>query len=555
MSTLLDQNGKPLVRLPSGRARADIGGNQMQAQPGGVEYSFAYNAADLSSQEMGNWLPWIRSPDSETNPFRDRMVGRNRDLVRNDGWAAGGISRILDNTIGNRLRLSATPDYRALAVRFGIKSFDATWSDEFRKAAEALWRGFSDNEGRYNDLSRQMTVGQMFRLAFRHKLIDGESLILMHWRDDRVGYGAADYATTMQIVDPDRLSNPFQMVDSATMRGGVELDADGVPIAYHIRKAQQNDWYLSVESNTWERVAREDADGWRRVIHDFDLDRAGQHRGIGVFTPILGHAKMLAKYYGIELQAAAVAATFGTFVTSPYDPALVEDTLGGDNDLMQYQDLRKQWANERPAMLNGVRIPTLAPGEEINQVSAAHPHSGFNEFAHEMLGVVAASIGISREQLTQDLSKTNYSSYRAGALESYKTLTRRGNDFKANTATPVYASWLWEAMENGELPLPAGAPAFQEAKTAYSRCDWLGVARGWVDPVAEKQGAILGMDASLSTLQRECEEQGMDWEEVIQQRGIELKAFADAGLPPPSWIAANVFAADSAKPETPPTAE
>jgi phage replication O-like protein O len=72
--------------------------------------------------------------------------------------------------------------------------------------------------------------------------------------------------------------------------------------------------------------------------------------------------------------------------------------------------------------------------------------------------------------------------------------------------TPLYSSWLHEAMEMGDLPLPHGAPDFIEARTAYSRCNWLGVARGWVDPGKEKQGAILGMDAGLSTLQRECAE-------------------------------------------------
>jgi capsid protein len=62
------------------------------------------------------------------------------------------------------------------------------------------------------------------------------------------------------------------------------------------------------------------------------------------------------------------------------------------------------------------------------------------------------------------------------------------------------------------------------------------VARGWVDPVKEKQGAILGMDGGLSTLKRECAEQGLDYEEVIQQRAVEVAQFREAGLPPPSWF-------------------
>jgi lambda family phage portal protein len=190
-------------------------------------------------------------------------------------------------------------------------------------------------------------------------------------------------------------------------------------------------------------------------------------------------------------------------------------------------------------MLNGARIPTLAPGEEINAVASAHPHSGFIGFAQEMMGTFSAASGVSREQITQDWSKTNYSSARGALLEAWKTLSRRFVEFKIGTANPMYSSWLHEAMDNGELPLPNGAPEFLDARTSYSRCDWLAVARGWVDPVKEKQGAILGMDAGLSTLKRECAEQGLDYEDVIQQRAAEVQLFKDHGLPPPQWFSAS----------------
>lgn len=558
-SLIVDSSGKPFGDLPaSGRARADGGdgwGGPGITQPP-LSSLFPYEAASVQTTEMGNWFPYIRSPDSEINFSRDRMVSRSRDLARNDGWASGGITRILDNTVGAHLRLSANPDWTYLR-RFN-KRFDADWADEFRKAVEALWRVYSEDLGHYNDVTRQLTMSQQLRLGLRHKLIDGEDLFVAHWMPERIGRGAAQYATTFLLVDPDRLSNPFQMVDTKYLRGGVEVDGDGVPIAYHIRKAHQNDWYNAVESMEWERVEREDEDGWRRVIHDFERDRAGQNRGIGIFTPVLAHAKMLARYYGLELQAAAVATTFGTYVTSPYDPKMVESAMDSDGEeLGYYQGLRSDWSKERPAMLGGVRVPTLAPGEEIHQVAAAHPHTGFEDFAHEMLRSIAATMGISAEQITQDWSKTNYSSARAALLESWKTLSRRSTEFKVGTATPIYASWLQEVIERGDLDdvLPASGtiPEFVEASTAYARCDWLGVARGWVDPVKEKQGAILGLDGGLSTLKKECAEQGLDYEEVIAQRRIEVKMFRDAGLPPPKWFGDG--ATDASGPQEDPQAQ
>ncbi|ACC71066.1 phage portal protein [Paraburkholderia phymatum] len=553
MTLIVDSTGKPFADLPAGgRARADSGwGGPGITQP---SYSslFPYEASNIQTPEMGQWFPYIRSPDSEINQFRDRMVARSRDLARNDGWASGGITRILDNTVGAHLRLSANPDYRSLSMR--ARGFDATWADEFRRAVEALWRNYSEDIEHFNDVSRQLTMSQQLRLALRHKLIDGESLFVSYWMPERIGVGGARYATSFMLIDPDRLSNPYQIVDTKYLRGGVEIDDYGVPLAYHIRRAHQNDWYNAVESMEWERVPRVDEDGWRRVVHDFERDRAGQNRGIGVFTPVLAHAKMLARYYGVELQAATVATIFGTYVTSPFDPKMIESAMDSDGEeLGFYQDLRADWSKERPAMLNSVRIPTLAPGEDIKQVNAAHPHSGFGEFAHEMLRSIAAALGVSAEQITQDWSRTNYSSARAAMLESWKTLSRRSADFKVGTATPIYACWLREAMENGDLDdvLPRNAPDYIEAATEYSRCDWLGVGRGYVDVTKEAAGAVMRMDGGLSTLRDEAKEQGRDWEEVLHQRALEVKMFKELGLNPPDW-AGEVAAAEVGKPEPTP---
>jgi lambda family phage portal protein len=544
MSAILDSNGRPMTTGAPANRRSSA---SLDPQNQSV---FPYTAAAWQTQEMGDWQPWIRSPDAEINQFRDRMVARSRDLVRNDGWASGGVMRILDNTVGTHLRLAAKPDYRALQIRFG-KKFDAVWAEEFQRAAEALWRGFSEHVGRYNDVNRSLTVGQMFRLAMRHKLVDGDALAISYWMPERVGYGGSDYATSFLLVDPDRLGNPYGMLDTKYMRGGVEIDDNGVAQALHIRQAEQNDWYNAVEANTWERIECEDDDGWRRVILDFERDRAGQHRGIGVFTPVIARFKMLARYYGVELQAATIASAFGTYVVSPYDPAQVGDALASDDELSRYQQLRTDFHKERPAMLDGARVPTLAPGEKIETVASAHPHTGFTDFAHEMLRTFAAAAGISAEQVTQDWSKTNYSSARAALMESWKTLVRRRTEFSNNFASPMYAVWLQEAMDKGELPLPSGAPDFVEAATAYARCGWLGPARGWIDPVKEKAGAVMGMDAGLSTLMSEAAEQGNDWEEVLDQRSIEVKKFKELGLPLPDWIGA-VSAAEAARPEETP---
>ncbi|EFD0040565.1 phage portal protein, partial [Escherichia coli] len=176
-------------------------------------------------------------------------------------------------------------------------------------------------------------------------------------------------------------------------------------------------------------------------------------------------------------------------------------------------------------------------------VSAARPVSNFKEFEGTVLRNIAAALGLSTQQVTQDWSDVNYSSARAALLEAWKTLTRRRDEFAVGFAQPVLTAFLEELHEEEDLPLPAGAPDFLAARAAYTRAQWMGPGRGWVDPVAEKKGAILAMEAGMSTLEIEVAENvGEDFEDILDQRAREERAFKERGLTPPSWFQAEQFA-------------
>jgi lambda family phage portal protein len=522
---------------PGGRPR------HLAGLQGGLQgAAFPYDAAAITTPEFGEWLPSIRGPDMEINYWRDRMVARSRDLVRNDGWCSGSITRILDSLLGGSYRLACMPDYRFLA-RQGGPSYDAVWAEEFRQFVEGEWRAWSEDIGHWNDATGEMTVTQQFRQFLWHYLVDGDGFAVCYSLPDQIGRGAAKYATSWQVIDPDRLSNPNNMVDQKHLRGGVELNERGRPIAYHVRKAEQNSWYEAVESVTWERIERDDPDGWQRAIHHHSRERAGQHRGLGIFLPVLGRLKMLAKYYGTELQAAAIASTFGTYITSPFDPQLVESALDAGSDgageaWSYYQGIRSDFHEQHRPQLNGATIPTLAPGEKIETVSAERPNSAFSDFTHEMLRGVASCINVSYEQLTQDYSETNYSSARAAVAETERSIRRRLAEFNSGCANKVYANFLQEVFEQGKVPLPRGAVDFLDARTAYARCLWRGPGAGLIDGLKERQATGLGLDLGLTTLQEAVAgESGADWQEVLEQRAIELAKCKELGLPPPSWSA------------------
>lgn len=525
---------------PTGPQILDAAGEPMQRKKMLTDNSgVPYDAANVTDQRTAGWLPFISSADSTINPYRDRIVSRARDVVRNDGWGSGAITRILDNAIGASFRPVPKPDYRALAAATGNAAFDANWAAEFGRALAGHWRSWANDPNRYCDASRQLNMSQIFRLAFRHLLIDGDALAVMLWMPERVGIGRARYATSVQLIDPDRLSNPQNTYDQQYVRGGVQIDDIGAAVGYHIRRAHIGDWYSAAAQVTWDYVPRETEWGRSVVVHDFTPERAGQHRGgAGILTPVLQRLKMLIQYDGAELDASIINAIFGAYVSSPFDPELVASALGGSADeIGAYQEARSGFhTGGNGIRLGGARIPQLFPGEDIKTVSSTRPNSAFKEFEAAMLRNVASAAGMSYEQLSQNWSDTNYSSARAALLESWKTITRRRQEFADGFCNHVFSTFVEESMEVDDLPLPDGAPSFIEMRAAYSNCNWLAPGRGWIDPLKERQGAILGMESGLSTLESEAaDSSGVDYEEVLDQRQIEIEAFRKRGIPLPSW--------------------
>jgi lambda family phage portal protein len=527
VSSLVDQFGYALPKAGARRAGALVSG--------GVT---PYDVADRRSAENQGWFPWLGGPDSEIAwGQRDLAVSRIRDVVRNDATASGVIDRITDSVVGGDFRVSSIPDWMALAHISGNKTFDATWAREFSVAAEAGFRSWAYDPNFYCDIERRLSFPAMIRLAFRNFLVEGESLAVLPWRQDRVSYGRARFATCLQLIDPDRLSNPALAIDSLHRRGGIDLGEDGEPVAYHFREAHQGDWFAAAKSLTWDEIPSETDWGRKLVLHFFTPQRAGQHRPVGgILVPVLGRLKMMNQYARVELQAAVVNAIFGAYVTSPYDKRDVEDSLESDDEgrmgeLSRYQEMRHDFHEHKKIMAGDVRVPTLFPGESINVVDSKRPSTGFDAFESAMLRGIATSLGIAYETISSDYRGSTYSSARQASNEAWLTLTRRRQEFAHTFCTPIFSAILEEMADRNELPLPANAPDFAEMRGSYAKAHWMGPGRGWVDPSKEAEAARTRIASGLSTLQTEvAETTGRDWETVLGQLKIEQDVIKRDGL-------------------------
>lgn len=481
----------------------DSAGNPLKAS------DTAHRAASHRARELSSWLPPLGSADSDLLGELPTLVSRSRDLSRNHGVAAGAMQTLTDNVVGTGLRLSATPDYRALGK-------DKKWADEWSRGVESLWRAWAESTD--CDAAKSLTFAGMTCLVFRSSIVNGEALALPLWLENR----GAKFATTIQLVEADRLCNPNGMQDSKYRRAGIEIDAYGAPRAYHIRKSHPGDAYLGfgVDISDWERIPFATSFGRRRVLHIHDKERTGQHRGKPLLTSIMPMFKMLDHYERSELQAAVVNAMIAAFIETPLDGESIGEMFGGSVD--DYLAARNEW----DIRLQGGSIIPIFPGDKVAPFTPSRPNSGYGQFVENVLRHIGAGLNIPFELLMKDFSKTNYSSARAALLEAWRYFSAQRQWLATYWARPVYELWLEEAINKGLIE----APDFYENKAAWTRCKWIGPGRGWVDPVKEAKAAHLRMQIGLSTLEDECASQGLDWEEVLEQLAREKAKITELGL-------------------------
>jgi lambda family phage portal protein len=483
----------------------------------------AHHAASLSSDEMASWQPPYQSADADLLEEWGTLVARTRDMIRNHGLTSGAVQTHLDNIVGPKLRLVAKPDWRALGL-------DIQWAREWSRTVESKFRQWADDIDRYCDAGRRLSLTGMITQGYRSFMNAGEMLATAEWLTDR----PTKYATAIQMVDPDLLSNPRGVMDSARLRKGVELDKHGAAVGFWFASGWENDPYTFRDPVTWRRVARETPWGRAQVLHVYEQERPGQTRGKGGLVPVLAKMKMLEKFEQTTLQAAILNAMYAATIESSMSWEGVGSALGVDeNDQMtSYMANRASWHKSGNVRYNGVKIPHLFPGEQLKLNTPQHPKAEFAQFEEACLRHLAGGLNMSYEQFSRDYTKSNYSSARAAMLESYRFFKSRRHTISGRFARMVYTLWMEEAIDLGEIEIPSGAPNFYQAKTAWTRCNWIGPGRGHIDPLKEANATKVELSSSLTTLEKEAAERGEDWEELLEQRAEEADRMRELGLDP-----------------------
>lgn len=497
-----------------------VAGARRIAARGAMAFYGAYNGARFDRKAMREWTVSQGSADADTLLDLRMLRARSRDLQRNAPIAAGAVNTVVANAVGTGLTLQPNPDMEIL----GWTSEQAqAWTKKV-DAEFDLWA-----ESKDCDVTRTQDFYALQSLAFRSCLESGDVFATLPF----VKRQNTPYDLAIQIIEGDRIASPWALAEGGKMPnsvnqcwGGVEVDANGAPVAYIIYAKHPGglDFWTNPKGNEYSRVLAFGAKtGRRNVIHLFDRRRPDQKRGIPYLAPVIETLKQLDRYSEAELSAAVVSAMFTVFVKTP-----IGEGIAGLN---QSANTNGSVDPSKELALGNGAIIDLAQGEDIQIADPKRPNVAFDPFVLAVLRQVGVALELPFEILVKHFT-ASYSAARAAMLEAWKFYRGRREFLATNFCQPIFEAWMDEAVSMDRVAAP-GYFTDPILRRAYLRTNWIGDAPGQIDPQKEADAAKARMDAGLSTGKKEALElTGMDWEDVHVQLAREHRLRVEAGLEP-----------------------
>lgn len=486
--------------------------------------------------QLGNWNSPLRTADQEVLPSKPVLDARAHDTLRNDGYVAGGAALHKDNIVGAQYRLNARPKSLAL---FG--KVDPVWEREFQAEVETKFNLAAESDRKWFDAKGTKTLTDIVRLAVGAYVAGGEVLSTAQWLNNR----GRPFNTAIQMIDPQRLSDP--MIKSPGIRtvGGVEIDQFGAPVAYHIRNGRQYNQLLELDK--WVRVPARRRWGRQMVLHIFEETRPEQTRGVAAMVSALSETRMTKELRKVELQRAVVAATYAASMESELPDAQIFQMMGGgdapkpgDNPTLDWMEdylgaVERYTGGAKNLLIDGARIPILPPGTKLKVQAPTSGGPMGDRFEQSLLRYIAAALGVSYEQLSRDYSQTNYSSARTAIGETRRFMASRKRMVADGTANFVYRLWLEEMVNANAIEAlkRPNIPNWYDGLNAdaYSNCEWLGAGWGMIDPLKETQALVLQVNSGLTTRERAAAQiHGSDYRDDFQQMAREKEEAEAFGL-------------------------
>jgi len=477
-----------------------------------------YNGASQRREAMRAWNPSRGSADRDTILSLDMLRARSRDLVRNVPVASAAVLSLCTNVVGTGLK--ARPRLNAKLLGITDEAAEA-WEERARHLFD-LWANSKNC-----DAERKSTFPQLQDLALRTKKVAGDCFALPILKYTP----ASPFALCIKLLDGDRCRNPNTAVDSNELAGGIEVEPDGSPAAYHFTIAPDNGLLSTGLTPTVRVPARGAETGRPMVFHLLSVDRPDQRRGVPWLAPVMEVIKQQGRYQDAEIMAAVVSGMYTVFVKTPMGDS---DTFGNVDTADRVEQIGVS-ADKAPLEMKAGGVVDLATGEDITLANPSRPNPNYDPFVNSIFREIGAALGVPVEVMLKFFS-SSYTAARAAFLEGWKTFKRERVDLVVDFCQPVYEQFIMESVLLGYLDAPG---FFQDPlrRMLWTQAVWIGDAPGQLDPLKETQAHKLQVDEQFKDRESAIIEiNGGSYEHAARGLAREQKIRTDLGLPVPGGV-------------------
>lgn len=461
------------------------------------------------------WAAPEGDADADLLPDLPELRRRSNELLRNSPLAIGAITAKVTSVVGTGLTLNASIDRDYLQL-----SDEA--ADAWEAQAEREWALFSESPN--CDVRRTLSFADQQDLAFRSVLGNGDHFIALVTLDQP--HPGWPFSFALQHIEGHRISNPSNQRDTDTLIGGVEKDALGAPVRYHVCSLHPGALTRPGKALSWSTLpAFGSRTGRRLTLHLYRVLRAEQTRGVPDLAPVMETLKQLGRYTDAEVDRAVKSALFLAFVTTQdgggFNFAEYEEARAGH---YQNPDFRKKVA------LDHSSVVTLFPGDNIQFSDPKAPNAAADSFLTTFTRNTAAAMELPHE-LVQRHFQSSYSAARGALLMAWQFFNGRRAWLARELCQPVYEAVLMDAISAGRMQ----APGFFEdpfARQAWLGSEWIGEAPPVIDENKAVTAAMDRVNAGFSTIKRETASlTGQDYDRVRRQRDKERRTDPAATQP------------------------
>lgn len=470
---------------------------------------YSNHGASTTKKSMVGWQSTGGGVKKDIYKNRKKLVERSRDLYMGVSVATGALKTINTNVIGSGLKLKSDIDSEII----GISEEEAEKIENLIEKEFRLWsKDKIDNLG-------TMNFYQLQDLVFLTVLMNGECFIKLNYFETPKN----PYSLKLEILEPDRIYTPNNMLSNKSVVEGVKIDKNGRIEGYYISSEHP----LDATSGVTEKLINVyGSQNQRNIIHLLFTERPEQVRGIPILAPVIEDLRQLGNYTEAELMAAVISGMYAIFIESDADNSTAADVgelEAVDNDLLVDSN------DETTIELAPGMIASLNPGEKAKETNPGRPNSNFDPFVTSILRQVGSALEVPYELLIKHFT-ASYSASRAALLEAWKMFRKRREWFTENFIQPVYEEWLNEAYLLGRVELKNYGSDFLIDK-AWSGSQWNGPSQGQIDPLKEANAAVIRINNGLSTRTRETAElNGGDFEQNARLLAKENKSLTEKGV-------------------------